>query len=480
MTEVNESNMTPEQIIEENLARKQAEEGESISKIKDELWRKIREDINAKAEALQKAYEEASDFDMDAHLIAFNRKEPFYGHILRILSKYPSLRIPTMGVTIHEGNPTFIWNPIFASKLGDNKVFGVLLHEMLHIVFGHVSHRRYEPHDIANIAADLAINSLIPKHNLPEGGLIPGEKMKPLSDEQKKNLTEVQIKAHEKFAEKIASLEKMRATEWYFSELMSDSDFKQSMEDMKSGSEGIQIGFDDHEGWDAMSEEDRERLKQDIVEAVRGAYKKCSNDNSWGSVSSEMRERIQTLISTQIDWKEVLKRFIGFTQRMGRKTSWAKLNKKMPGYAPGIARDMTSSIVIYIDQSGSVDDKSLELFFGELGNLTKNVNFTTFHFDTAVDEKSKQNWKKGSASPKSMRTRCGGTDFQAAVDHFNKKCLADYDGMIIFTDGYAPQPTNALKKTAWVLIPGTKLEFSIPSRDFEVRLSEGNGKASIL
>jgi predicted metal-dependent peptidase len=46
----------------------------------------------------------------------------------------------------------------------------------------------------------------------------------------------------------------------------------------------------------------------------------------------------------------------------------------------------------------------------------------------------------------------GGTDFQPAINYF-EKARQPYDGLIIFTDGYAPKPEMKIqtaRKTLWI------------------------------
>mgnify|MGYP003649531793 FL=1 len=113
---------------------------------------------------------------------------------------------------------------------------------------------------------------------------------------------------------------------------------------------------------------------------------------------------------------------------------------------------------MYIDQSGSVGNNELEQAFAELRSLAKRTEFTTFHFDTAVDEKSETKWKKNK-TPKTGRTRCGGTDFDCVTKHANKN-RSRFDGYIVITDGEASKPAPSKLKRCWLLVPGTKLVFS--------------------
>ena len=118
---------------------------------------------------------------------------------------------------------------------------------------------------------------------------------------------------------------------------------------------------------------------------------------------------------------------------------------------PGAKRGYTSSVAAYIDQSGSVSDRELALCFGELANLAKNTEFTCYHFDTEIDEKSKKVWKRR-GNPEAGRTRAGGTCFKAPTEHAGKN-KSRFDGYIILTDGYAPDPGPSRLPRAWVITP---------------------------
>ena len=140
--------------------------------------------------------------------------------------------------------------------------------------------------------------------------------------------------------------------------------------------------------------------------------------------------------------------------------------------ATGAKRGYTSSVAVYIDQSGSVGNHELELAFAELRNLARNTEFTTFHFDTEVDEKSETLWKKN-RTPQVHRTRSGGTDFDCVTAHANKN-RNRFDGYIIITDGEAAKPKPSKLKRCWLLVPGTKLCFSSDRRDFVAKMKKGN------
>jgi predicted metal-dependent peptidase len=146
------------------------------------------------------------------------------------------------------------------------------------------------------------------------------------------------------------------------------------------------------------------------------------------------------------------------------------IHPKWGPLATGAKRGYTSSIAVYIDQSGSVGNKELELAFGELRSLAKRTEFTTFHFDTKVDEKSETKWKKN-RTPKAHRTRCGGTSFECVTEHANKN-RHRFDGYIIITDGEAGKPKPSKLKRCWLLVPDTKLIFEADRLDSVAKMKK--------
>ena len=91
------------------------------------------------------------NFNLSKNLIDFLWKEPFYSRILRSLNKVETIEIPTAGVsTTKEGEITLWWNREFLASLSNKEITGLLKHECLHLVFGHTTERRRDPHLIWN------------------------------------------------------------------------------------------------------------------------------------------------------------------------------------------------------------------------------------------------------------------------------------------------------------------------------------------
>ena len=74
------------------------------------------------------------------------------------------------------------------------------------------------------------------------------------------------------------------------------------------------------------------------------------------------------------------------------------------------------------------------------------------------------------AVPKALRTRCGGTDFEAPTNHAMK---TKPEGYIILTDGGAPKPEHSRIRRCWVLVPGQELAWGeADARDVVVKMKK--------
>ena len=179
------------------------------------------------------------------------------------------------------------------------------------------------------------------------------------------------------------------------------------------------------------------------------------------------------MISKEIPWQSILRNFVGMSRRANRHSNVRRLNRKYTGIHPGVQRGYTSSIAVYIDQSGSVTDKELELLFGELRSLAKHTEFVCFHFDTDVDEASETTWRSG-RTPSTHRTRCGGTDFTAPTVHANKN-KHRFDGYLILTDGFAPDPGPSRLRRGWVITTDGAIP-SFVKREVAFKMKESKGQ----
>jgi predicted metal-dependent peptidase len=195
-----------------------------------------------------------------------------------------------------------------------------------------------------------------------------------------------------------------------------------------------------------MKEVAEQRLKEDLKNIVDEMN---SSGKSWGSVGAKTRKQIQDFITPKVDWRKVLRYFIKTSQRANKRSTVRRLNRRFPYIHAGRKVTRQAKIAISIDQSGSVDDKMLALFFAELSSLAKYATFTIIPFDTEVAEEEVWEWKKGRKHTWE-RVLTGGTDFNPPTEYVNNR---DFDAHLILTDMMAPKPKPSKVQRAWVTIP---------------------------
>lgn len=367
---------------------------------------------------------ETYDINMETYLLL--RDEPFFGAISRCINKTASTAIPTAGVKINKETQQFemIYNPKFFLGLTQVERAAVLMHEFWHVVNEHVTGRL--PAEgmtkMWNIATDLAINSHLP--NIPKIACIPT-------------------------VGPFAKYPKGLAAEQYFEMLKEDEQFNKPQPQDGEG-DGSPDSFDDHSGWSENSGDidntTNEIAKEALKEAMKKAAEEANRSNNWGSVPSDVRKQIMDRLNPSVDWRKMLRYFIKTSKRCDKSSTVRRINKRFPRIHAGKKVNRIANIAISIDQSGSVNDEMLAMFFTELNELANLATFTVVPFDTRVEESLVYVWKKGKKHVWE-RVMCGGTDFNAPTKYVNE---GDFDGHIVLTDMQAPKPIASTCSRMWM------------------------------
>ncbi len=220
--------------------------------------------------------------------------------------------------------------------------------------------------------------------------------------------------------------------------------------------------FDDHSGWDDIPEEKREYVEGKVKSIVDKAVKHADQQpNGWGDIPAELREQIRLSVSNLVNWRAVLRQFVGSMTRGSRTASIKRINRRYPYVHPGTKRGYVAKLLVARDESGSVSNDMLEEFTSELFSLTRKIEVDFLPFDCACDQSDIVRVNRGTFPKKvSIRTRGGGTNFDAPTEVFNDpKNRGRWDGMLILTDGGAPAPGGCQGKRGWILAKGCNLEF---------------------
>ena len=385
----------------------------------------------------------AQEFDLNLNTARLLMDEPFFAAISRRIDKRASYAIPTAGVMVNPDTAQFemLYNPKFFADLTDLQRADVLKHEFYHVLFEHVTGRLPDGVNIKlwNIATDLAINSHL--YNLPEGGLIPGEKDTPFEHLPRGESAEWYMANMPDFNKDDGNSQGPSSSESHGS-----GDQGGQPSDSQGDGTGIPDTLDDHSGWQECSQEVKEMAKERLKEVVRKAAEEASANNRWGSVSQETRKKVMKMFETKVDWRKVLRYFVKSSQRANRSSSIKRINRRYAYVHPGRKSNRVARVAVSVDQSGSVDDNMLAMFFAELNKLAQIAEFVVVPFDTRVDTSKVFTWKKGQTKLPE-RVLQGGTCFNAPTEYVNSN---GFDGHIVLTDMCAPKPKPSKCQRMWM------------------------------
>ena len=211
-------------------------------------------------------------------------------------------------------------------------------------------------------------------------------------------------------------------------------------DDVTSASDKPSSGYTD------LWEEDpfQSRMITDIVQS----------SSQWGSLSGDMVELIKKAAEGKIDYRGVLRMFRSSILTQKRRLTRMRPSRRFGFEQMGSRYDFTTRLLIAIDTSGSVGSEELGRYFRIITTFFKYgiQEIDVLMFDTVVHgdplplteaKKSKQEFKVEGH---------GGTNFQPPIDYM--VAHPQYDGLIILTDGCAPNPEvppHLRTKLLWVI-----------------------------
>ena len=170
--------------------------------------------------------------------------------------------------------------------------------------------------------------------------------------------------------------------------------------------------------------------------------------NNWGSVASKLQGLIKASLKVDMDYRKMLSLFKTSVISSRRRLTRMRPNRRSGFDAMGSRYELSTNLLIAVDVSGSVTDRSLQFFFSVINRLFKYgvEKLDVLQFDAQIQGEIEP-LKKARKTVKIMGR--GGTSFQPAADYYCEH--PEYDGLIYFTDGYAPPPVFNTKRPIDVL-----------------------------
>jgi predicted metal-dependent peptidase len=387
----------------------------------------------------------------------------FVGYFLQNLKVTYGLDVPTLGVSFDKTNFRLHINPYFMLALDKKEVLAVVRHEVFHLVSDHLARiKKEENFKLQNISADLAINQHIP--NLPSVGkdeyvehLILNNKI--TKEQALKHLSEQHIvnnRVQIGMFPEMFNFPRNLTSEQYF-ELLKKEQEKQKKEkgDKDEGQTKIYIkvagnnqgegDLDSHEGWTELDGLPKEIVESELQRILGNAKDSCKN---YGSLPQNIQTTINDILYSKINWRAY---FRGFVQRAGnilKERTRMRPNRRFGITYPGNKNEFKLNISLYIDTSGSMSEKDLQMIASEVNKMlpNKDVEITVNECDTEIHRTTKL--KKPLTRVDTFMGR-GGTLAHVWLEHANK---SKSDVNIVLTDGWFGYELPKTKKpTLWVL-----------------------------
>ena len=354
-------------------------------------------------------------------------KEPFYSHLFSALNKeivFDDHTVKTMAVGLRRKTYVLIVNANFwDDELKDKKHrFGVVKHEVLHLVFKHLLvNEPTADRRLLNIAMDLVVNQYIERNLLPDESIFL-----------------------ETFPE--LNLEKDKTYFYYYEklkQLQNDCDCKsglcdsvaaQNLAGISAGSHGL----DRHGLWKEIyvqTKIEKGILDAQIENLIRIAQHKTSSKH-FGSLPAGIQQHINNLLIKEqplVDWRRVLKLFSESSSKTRVKNTLKRPSKRY-GTTPGIKIKHHQKLLIAVDTSGSISQEEYQDFFSELYHIWKRGSIVQV---VECDATIHHTYFYKGVVPKVIHGG-GGTDFNAPIQYAND--VFNPDALIYFTDGHAAVP----------------------------------------
>jgi len=317
----------------------------------------------------------------------------------------------------------------FVSKLTDQELRGLIMHENLHVALKHIPRFKKEfkaEPMLVNASADYVVNDIIMNLkdrsfcSLPSGGLYDA-------------------KYHN----------------WSVREVYNDLK-KQQEEDKKSGKSITKYDtLDEHdfESAESMSEEDVKELEGKIDRALR------EGGILAGRMGSKLPRSIEDLLTPKINWRDVLKEFVSSAMRGADEYTWRRFNKRLMVndlYMPSLENETVGELVVAIDTSGSIGSAEITEFASELVSICDVVTpsqVRVLWWDTEVHGEQIFTPSNYAHIKELLKPQGGGGTEVSCVSRYINEKKIQAEATIVFTDGYLESDIqwNVQSPTLWLV-----------------------------
>ena len=363
-------------------------------------------------------------------------RHPFLAGAVARLPMKEAIDMPWCRTMATDGYNIY-WNALFCVELNEDELSGVIAHELMHCILGHIDRRGERDRTQWNVAIDHATNLFLLACDIT----LPNDR---LADRLYNGLT----------AEQIYDRLPNAATSRVPSSTVGGEEADN--ESNSGATEGIgrciaSGGFDVHlEDGDAEGSAERNKNMPTEIEKRR-IRRELTNEiisKMHGLFPGQYEEEFKKAGQSEIPWQAVMAQFISGIQKddyrlypFNRKHIWRDL------YLPSIGRPGPNHIAVAVDTSGSMNREILGKVLSELDALRSmsECKMTLIECDADIQEVTEyEGWEMVNIAFESRPFRGrGGTRFEPVFNWMNDvgsfKNPAP-EALIFLTDGDAPFP----------------------------------------
>ena len=314
----------------------------------------------------------------------------------------------------------FYYNTRFIKMLKPKEVEFLFGHEVLHCVYDHFGRRGDRNPQLWNIADDFCVNADLKKHHVGEF------------------ITSVPCLYDHKYdgmsAEEVYDLLYEKADKIDISSLL-DKMIDEHMDGDGDDGSGDSDGDQEGKGRPRLSKEDRQQIRDEIKEAMLAA----ASASDAGNIPAGVKRIIQDLTEPKMNWRELLRMQLESTIKSD--FTWMRASRKgwhMDAVMPGMKVDPMIDIAIALDASGSISEKMLKDFLGEVQGIMDSFPAYRIHvitFDTDAYNPAQYDSDNLDDICDYEVSGGGGTDFDCIFKYLKDNEI-EPKRLVVFTDGY--------------------------------------------
>ena len=211
--------------------------------------------------------------------------------------------------------------------------------------------------------------------------------------------------------------------------------YTRKVEEQSGGGKGNESESDSKAGRASEKLADLAELWDEDDLTVQMINEVINTTKSWGSISGDFAELLKSTLKAKINWRNVFAGFRASIISSKRKLTRMKPNRRTGFQNMGSIRRFDTKLLVAVDVSGSISTESLRYFYGVINSAFKYgfESIDVIQFDCGI--KLVQNLSKVVREVPVLGR--GGTSFQEPIDYAHEN---GYDGLLMLTDGYAPEP----------------------------------------